>query len=94
MHENKAQVRPVTEGMPFLGFVVYPEHRLLKRRKGIYFRRQINKRLAEFHAGAITFEQLKASIIGWINHVSYGDTWGLREALFEDIKICFAERTI
>ena len=32
IHEACAQVRPVTEGIPFLGFVIYPEHRRLKRR--------------------------------------------------------------
>ena len=32
---GSAQVQPVQTGIPFLGFVVYPTHRLLKRRKGI-----------------------------------------------------------
>ena len=33
-----AQPQPVTEGVPFLGFIVYPEQRRLKRRKGLHFR--------------------------------------------------------
>ncbi len=32
-----AHPRPVTEGIPVLGFVVFPQRRRLKRRKGIYF---------------------------------------------------------
>ncbi|MBN1922332.1 MAG: RNA-dependent DNA polymerase, partial [Anaerolineae bacterium] len=31
-----AHPRPVTEGIPFLGFVLYPDRRRLKRRKGIH----------------------------------------------------------
>jgi len=30
VHEERAQPRPVTEGLPFLGFTVYPDHRRLK----------------------------------------------------------------
>jgi hypothetical protein len=82
LHENRAQPRPVTEGIPYLGFIVYPTHRRLKRRKGILFQRRLKRRLAAYGRGEITFEQLDASVQGWINHVRYGDTWGLREALF------------
>jgi len=34
--------------------------------------------------GAISFAELDASVQGWINHVRYGDTWGLRASLFAD----------
>jgi hypothetical protein len=36
-----AQPRPVAEGIPYLGFVVYPQKRRLKRRKGIYYQRKL-----------------------------------------------------
>ena len=38
---GQGQVRPVTEGVRFLGFVLYPTHRLLLRRKGINYRRKL-----------------------------------------------------
>jgi RNA-directed DNA polymerase len=82
LHQNRAQPRPVSEGVPFLGFVVYPTHRRLKRRKGIAFQRKLRRLLEAYALGLIGFEQLDASVQGWINHVRYGDTWGLREALF------------
>ncbi|MBN1999790.1 group II intron reverse transcriptase domain-containing protein [candidate division KSB1 bacterium] len=78
MHENSAQVRPVQEGIPFLGFIVYPTHRRLKRRKGIYFQRKLRHKISLYQNSELDFNALKASITGWINHVSYGDTWGLR----------------
>ncbi len=77
-----AHPRPVTEGIPFLGFVVFPTHRRLKRRKGIAFQRRFKRLLAAYAAGDIPFERLNASVQGWINHVRFGDTWGLRRAIF------------
>jgi RNA-directed DNA polymerase len=81
LHENRAQPRPVTEGIPFLGFVVYPTHRRLKRRKGVLFQRRLRQLLAAYRQGKIPFERLDASVRGWVNHVRHGDTWGLRRAV-------------
>jgi len=81
IHENCAQPRPVTEGVPFLGFLVYPDHRRLKRRKGVYFQQRFKRLVAEFAAGRLSFDDLNASVQGWVNHARTGDTWGLRRAI-------------
>ena len=81
LHENKAQTRPVTEGIPFLGFTVFPTHRRLKRRKGTAFQRKFQQLLREYAEGEILHTRLTASIQGWVNHVRYGNTWGLRRSI-------------
>ncbi|RIK55177.1 MAG: hypothetical protein DCC59_01695 [Chloroflexi bacterium] len=75
---RKCQPRPVAEGIPFLGFVVFPEHRLLKRRKGIAFQRKYRKLRKDHLRGEISLERINASIQGWVNHVRYANTWRLR----------------
>lgn len=84
MHPH-AQPRPVTEGIPFLGFTVYPTHRRVKRRKVVHYRRKLRGQLARYSEEEIDQQALKASIQGWINHVRYGDTWGLREAVLREV---------
>jgi hypothetical protein len=79
---TEAQVNPVTNGIPWLGFVVYPTHRQLKRRNVVQFRRRLAHNISLYREGSITFAELDASVQGWINHVRYGDTWGLRGWLF------------
>ncbi len=76
-----AQPRPVTEGLPFLGFVVYPTHRRLKRRRVIAYRRRFQALWRAFRAGDVPWETMNASVRGWVNYARYGDTWGLRRAL-------------
>jgi RNA-directed DNA polymerase len=73
--------RPVTEGVSFLGFIVFPQYRRLKRRKGIHFRRKLNRLITDYADGIIDFEQVTASVQGWINHTRYGNTIGLRKAV-------------
>jgi hypothetical protein len=81
LHENKCQPRPVTEGIPFLGFVLYPNHRMLKRKKGIAFQRKLKNLRVLRELGGLTRAQLQASIQGWVNHVRWGNTWRLRYVL-------------
>jgi RNA-directed DNA polymerase len=76
-----AHPRPVEEGMPFLGFVAYPTHRRLKSGKVVAYRRRLNAVLADHVAGRETREAVVASLLGWINHARYGDTWGLRRSV-------------
>lgn len=76
-----AHPRPVTEGTPFLGFVLYPEKRRLKRRKGIHYRRKLRALLKAYRQGAVPLEEVTASVQGWVNHVRYGNTVGLRKAM-------------
>jgi hypothetical protein len=80
-----AHPRPVTEGFPFLGFVVYPRYRRVKRRQVVAYRRRLRQQVAAFVAGEVAQEAVVASLLGWINHVRYGDTWGLRRSLLEDV---------
>lgn len=79
IHEESAYPKEVSEGLPFLGFVIFPDHRRLKARKGYAFRRKLGHRLA--HG---TQEGVKDSLMGWINHVRYADTFGLRRALLSE----------
>ncbi|MCO5189471.1 MAG: reverse transcriptase domain-containing protein [Anaerolineae bacterium] len=84
MHPN-AQPRPVTEGIPFLGFVIYPTHRLVKRRKVVHYRRRLHNLVAAYNEEEVGQDQVQASVRGWINHVRYGDTWRLRQAVLQDV---------
>ena len=93
IHERQAHPRPVAEGIPFLGFVVFPAERRLKRRKGVAYGRRLKRLLATHAAGEIPLEQVDASVQGWVNHVRYGDTWGLRQAVLTDRRITAPGRT-
>ncbi len=77
----EAHPRPTREGFPYLGFVVYPTHRRLKRRKAIAYRRKLKQLIAEWVAEERTQEAVMASLLGWINHARQGDTWGLRGSM-------------
>lgn len=91
-HASEAQVTPCTNGIPWLGFVVYPDHRKLKRRNAVNFTRRFERNIDLFGRGEITFAELDASVKGWVNFVRYGDTWGLRGHIFDTHPIPIPDR--
>lgn len=86
LHEENAFPNPVTEGLPFLGFVIFPNHRRLKARKGYAYRRKLHHLVNSQYT-----EQVHSSLQGWINHVRYGDTFGLRLSLLADAGLLVEE---
>jgi RNA-directed DNA polymerase len=78
IHEHAAQVLPCDCGIPWLGFIVYPTHRRVKARNVVKFTRRLCDRWDDYCAGRISFAEFDSSVQGWVNHVRYADTWGLR----------------
>ncbi|MBF6591533.1 MAG: RNA-dependent DNA polymerase [Ktedonobacterales bacterium] len=81
LHEAESAVFPVATGIPFLGFRVYPDHRRLRRRNAVAFARRHRALAIGYEAGAVSYDQLTASVQGWVAHAAHGDTYGLRRAL-------------
>lgn len=83
IHESAAQVQPVTTGIPWLGFVVWPDHRRVKGRKVVEATWRLSDRFDDWRSGRISFAEFDASVKGWLNHVRYADSWGLRRHMLD-----------
>ena len=62
--------------------VVTPTHRRINARKVRQATRHLGERMDAWQRGRISFAELDASVKGWVNHVRYADTWGLRRFVF------------
>jgi len=87
IHEDRVQVMPVTQGIPWLGFIVFPTHRRVKRHNVLNYRRRLNVLMEAYHAGEVSLVEVDASVKGWVNHVSYASSEGLRRAVLRGVKL-------
>ena len=76
-----AQARPVSEGITFLGFRIFPQKRRLKHQKGLYYQRKLHGMVSAYANGNLSLDEMTASVQGWVNHIRYGNTVGLRKAI-------------
>ena len=87
LHERESTVYPVENGIPFLGFRVYPTHRRLKRANGAAFARRLRRAYAALARGELTHEDLNRRVQGWVAHAAHGDTYRLRRSLLSSTPI-------
>lgn len=83
IHPEKCLVHRVEQGTPYLGFHVFPDHRLLLGGNVRRFGRRLEALGVKYAAGAISLAQVRQSLASWIGHASHGDTFHLRRNMIE-----------
>lgn len=73
---------PVSRGIPFLGFRVFPGLIRLNAKKWIRFKRTVKRLEKEYGEGRVDEEELAARLTGMIGHVVHADTLEARRAFF------------
>jgi len=85
VHQRKCRVYRVDEGIQFLGYRIFPTHRLLKKENVLRMRRRLKRLISQYREGLIRFERIHQSIQSWIGHASHADTFRLRARLLDCI---------
>jgi RNA-directed DNA polymerase len=84
LKEGATQLAPVSEGIPFLGFRIYPRLIRLSPRTLRRFHRQVREGERRFAAGAIDLAALTDSVASLYAHLSHADTLTLRRRMVLD----------
>jgi len=87
LHPEKTYLVPVQEGVDHLGYRVFPDHRRIRKDNGFHFVRRLQRLQKGFGCGAVSFQEMNASIQSWIGHAKHADTYGLRRAIFCDLPL-------
>jgi hypothetical protein len=82
LHPGKNVVFPVTAGIRFLGYRVYPTHRLLVKDNVWRFRRRLRRLQRQYARYQISLAEARQGILSWIGHARQADTYRLRRRLF------------
>jgi RNA-directed DNA polymerase len=86
LKEKATLIAPVSEGVPFLGFRIFPNLIRLQRPNLLRFRRKVHKKETAYIKGKISEKELLLSIKSVIAHVSHADSLNLRRKDFERSK--------
>lgn len=85
LHPRKNVVFPVSEGIRFLGYRVFPTHRLLAKENVWNFLRRVRKIQSSYRAGMTTAPEIRQRLMSWSGHARQADTYLLRRRLFRTI---------
>ncbi|MCX6358884.1 MAG: reverse transcriptase/maturase family protein [Armatimonadetes bacterium] len=80
LHPVKQTVTPTAVGVDFLGYRVFPDHRLLRRSTTVRFIRRLGVMQRAYTRGAVSLTEVSQSVAAWVGHARHADTYGLRTA--------------
>ena len=83
LHDGKTRAYRTADGITFLGWRVFPDHRRLVRGNVVRFRRRLKGLQRDYLAGLIDWDHVAACVQAWNAHADHGDTWRLREQIFD-----------
>ncbi|MFN9263537.1 MAG: reverse transcriptase domain-containing protein [Acidobacteriota bacterium] len=91
VHEGKFQVRRCADGVTFLGWRLFPGRRRLARGNVVRIRRRLRHLREQYHAGLVDAGEFRQVVQGWLGHAAAGNTWRLRQQLFDELILVPAE---
>ncbi len=91
LHPRKQSVDLVTTGIDFVGYRIFPRHRLLRRSSGVRFARTLKVLQRAYGSGLIGIEAMRPRFMAWLGHACHADTQGLKTSLFEKAVFSRAE---
>jgi hypothetical protein len=83
LKESATLLRPTWQGLPFLGFRVFPGMLKIKRDNWRRFTRKFRLRQRQFARGEISANAFTTSIASLVGHIRHGDSWRLLEKFLD-----------
>ncbi len=85
LHSTKNVIFPVKEGIRFLGYRVFPTHRLLPKENVWRFLRRVRQMQEDYAVGRASFAEIYQRLMSWNGHARQANTYRLRCHLFDTI---------
>ena len=79
---SKTNIFPIAQGVNFLGYRIWPTHRLLRKSSAKRMKRKLKRFGRGYREGNIELDHINASIQSWLGHCRHADTYKLRCKLF------------
>lgn len=74
LHEERLRVSPVAAGLAFVGFRVWPTHRLLKKDNVRALRRRVRWIKRAYARGEIEWDDVKVRLNNWLGHAKQANS--------------------
>jgi len=79
---GKTGVFPISQGVDFLGYRIWPHFRLLRKRSIKRIKRALKHFREAYHGGKISLERVNATVQSWLGHAKHANSYRFRKKLF------------
>ncbi len=86
IHPIKSQLFETRHGANFVGFRILPDRIRVRSENLKRARRRLRRLQKSYGSCALGFDRLTRSIQSWGAHLRHGDTWRLRQDIFDELR--------
>jgi RNA-directed DNA polymerase len=81
-HPNKTQMHHTKDGIPFLGFTVFPEYKYVRKEKIKRYKRYLRQNMKLRKADRLSPQTLETQLNAWLGHIKFGQSKRLEYTVF------------
>lgn len=81
IHPKKVEIRKYSEGVDFLGYVIFPHYTKVRKRTVRRISRRLNEKAISYKADKLEKEKLEASLMSYLGILSHADTHRFSERI-------------
>ncbi len=85
IHKDKTKIRKVTQGIDFLGYIVFNHHRIVRTKTRRRIIKKLKKRIFEYESGFISKESLYQSLYSYLGFLSHANAYLVGEQLKNEL---------
>ncbi len=82
LNPKKCFVRPISQGVDFCQYRIYPDHIKLKKATALRMKRNLKRIQRLYASGEITLERAQKTVCSYMGLLSHCDSYQLRRAIF------------
>jgi len=86
LHPDKSKIINLDRGVEFLGFKIFPYHRLLKRRNMRYFLQKSRLTNSLYKEEKITYDDVYNFMEGWCAYAKHANTYNVRQKILQEFE--------
>ncbi len=86
LHPKKVRIFPARLGIDFLGYVVFKDYTLVRKRTLKKAKKNIKKKIQQYNSEKIDFDKLMQSFNSWNAYLDKADSYRLKRRLKEEFK--------
>lgn len=81
---NKTCIRPISTGVEFVGFKIWPTHRRLKKKTALKIKKRLKYLKKAYARGEVDFDSVNATVQSYLGVLKHCNSYYLKQSIFND----------
>ncbi len=83
LHPNKVNLYQVSQGVPFVGYLIFYDHVLIRGKTLLRSQKRYRKKVWQVKTGKLTQKKLEQTRQSMLGHFKHADTYNLKKIMFK-----------